>query len=174
MADRYTSHFSIENVPYGVASSPRRPTPRCATRINDDVIFLAELADHHSFKKIPVSLSSIFREGTLNAFAALAKDIQSQVRSAVQEAHRNGLHKDCSEDVKEVTMHNPVHTGDFTDYSASANHVLNAGEAVQGVRTYPPGFLKYPVGYAGRCSSITISGAPVRRLRCMDCMRNIH
>jgi fumarylacetoacetase len=170
MADSYTSHFSIENVPYGVASSSKRPTPQCATRIEDDVIFLTELVDHDPFKKIPLSLSSIFRESTLNAFAALAKDIQSQVRSAIQAAHRNGLHKDSSENVKDVKMHIPIHFGDFTDYSASANHVLNAGEAVQGVRTYPPGFLKYPVGYAGRCSSITISGAPVRKFRCRNCI----
>jgi fumarylacetoacetase len=161
MADSYTSHFSIENVPYGVVSSSKRPTPQCATRIEDDVIFLTELVDHDPFKKIPLSLSSIFRESTLNAFAALAKDIQSQVRSAIQAAHRNGLHKDSSENVKDVKMHIP---------SASANHVLNAGEAVQGVRTYPPGFLKYPVGYAGRCSSITISGAPVRKFRCRNCI----
>jgi fumarylacetoacetase len=163
MADSYTSHFGIENIPYGVASSSKRPTPQCATRIGDDVIFLAELVDHISFRMLPASLTSIFRESTLNTFAALAKDIQSQVRSAIQEARKYNLHKSCSENIKDITMHMPMHIGDFTDYSASANHVLNAGEAVQGVRAYPPGFLKYPVGYAGRCSSITISGAPVIR-----------
>ena len=163
MADEYASHFGINNIPYGIVSSSGRPTPQGATRIGDDVVFLAELFRQASFESIPAPLSSIFSESTLNTFAALAKDIQSQVRSAIQEAHKKGLHKSCSENIKDVMMHMPVDVGDFTDYSASANHVLNASEAVRGIREYPPAFFKYPVGYAGRCSSITLSGAPVTR-----------
>jgi fumarylacetoacetase len=62
-----------------------------------------------------------------------------------------------------VTLHLPVSIGDFTDYSASANHVLNAGEAIMGTRSFPPAFHKYPVGYAGRCSSLQVSGTPITR-----------
>jgi fumarylacetoacetase len=163
MADNYASHFSINNIPYGIASSSERSTPQGATRIGDEVIFLAELAEHDSFKAIPAPLSSIFREPTLNTFAALGKDIQSQVRSTIQAAYKDKAHIKCSEDISHVTLHMPVSIGDFTDYSASANHVLNAGEAVQGVRAYPPAFKKYPVGYAGRSSSITVSGSSVTR-----------
>lgn len=57
----------------------------------------------------------------------------------------------------------PVAIGDFTDYSASTNHVLNASHAVTGTRAYPPGFHKYPIGYAGRCSSIEVSPTSVVR-----------
>jgi fumarylacetoacetase len=56
-----------------------------------------------------------------------------------------------------------VAIGDFTDYSASKAHVLNAGEAVLGKREYPPAFKKYPVGYAGRCSSICVAPTRVTR-----------
>lgn len=41
--------------------------------------------------------------------------------------------------------------------------MLNAGEAIMGVRSYPPAFHAYPVGYAGRCSSIAVSPTPVQR-----------
>ncbi|KAI4692267.1 uncharacterized protein J4E84_003236 [Alternaria hordeiaustralica] len=163
MADNYASHFGVNNIPYGIASSSKRSAPQCTTRIGNEVIFLAELAKHETLKAISAPLSSIFRESTLNTFAALGKDIQSQVRSAIQEAYKNKSHANCSENISDVTLHMPVSVGDFTDYSASANHVLNAGEAVQGVRAYPPAFMKYPVGYAGRSSSITVSGAPVTR-----------
>jgi fumarylacetoacetase len=163
MADNYASHFSVNNIPYGIASSSKRHAPQCATRIGDEVIFLAELAEHDSFKAIAAPLWSIFREPTLNTFAALGKDIQSEVRSAVREAYNSKSYAKYSENISDVTLHMPVHIGDFTDYSASANHVLNAGEAVMGVRSYPPAFKKYPVGYAGRSSSITVSGAPVMR-----------
>ncbi|EUC29455.1 hypothetical protein COCCADRAFT_106526 [Bipolaris zeicola 26-R-13] len=163
MADSYASHFGINNIPYGVASSSKRTNPQCVTRIGDEVIFLAELAEHDTLKAISAPLSSILRESTLNNFAALGKDIQSKVRTKIQEAYKSNSHKEYSEHINNVTLHLPVQIGDFTDYSASASHVLNAGEAVMGVRSYPPAFKKYPVGYAGRCSSITLSGAPVTR-----------
>lgn len=163
MADSYNSHFGINNIPYGIASSSARPEPQHVTRIGGKVIFLAELADHESFRGIPATLSSIFREATLNTFAALSKDLQSQVRSAIQEIYKNEGYEQYSENIENVKLSLPVHIGDFTDYSASANHVLNAGEAILGVRSFPPAFQKYPVGYAGRCSSITVSGTSITR-----------
>ena len=60
-------------------------------------------------------------------------------------------------------MHMPVHVGDFTDFSCSEDHVVNAGEAVFGERKLPPSFLYQPLGYGGRSSSIMISGSPVQR-----------
>ncbi|CAO2657360.1 Nn.00g034860.m01.CDS01 [Neocucurbitaria sp. VM-36] len=163
MADYYTSHFGVNNIPYGIASSTIHSVPQCVTRIDDEVIFLADLVELEPFVGISAPLSSILREPTLNTFAALPKDIQSQVRSAIQKAYTGNLHKSYSENIKNVDLHLPVHIGDFTDFSASANHVLNAGEAIQGIRAFPPAFHKYPVGYAGRCSSITVSGTPVTR-----------
>ncbi|KAJ4336740.1 hypothetical protein N0V95_008528 [Ascochyta clinopodiicola] len=163
MADAYASHFGINNIPYGIASSSTRPQPQAATRIGDDVIFLAELANHDSFKAIGADLASLFSQTTLNAFASQSTDIRSAVRAAIQNIHHNSSHTSASENVKDVTLHLPIAIGDFTDYSASANHVLNAGEAIQGVRAFPPAFHKYPIGYAGRCSSIAVSGTPITR-----------
>lgn len=60
----------------------------------------------------------------------------------------------CVLNVADVRYHLPVTVGDFSDFSCSKDHVLNAGEAVQGVRQLPPGFLHFPVGYGGRSSSI--------------------
>lgn len=163
MADAYTSHFGINNIPYGIASSSKRSNPQAATRIGDDVVFLAELARHSSFNSIALDLPALFSQPTLNAFAAQSQEVQSRVRTLIQEAYNAALHAPASEPITAVTLHVPVSIGDFTDYSASANHVLNAGEAIMGVRSFPPAFHKYPVGYAGRCSSIAISGTPITR-----------
>jgi fumarylacetoacetase len=57
----------------------------------------------------------------------------------------------------------PVSVGDFTDFSCSSDHVQNASEAIFGTRSTPPAFYNFPVGYAGRCSSLDISGTPVER-----------
>jgi fumarylacetoacetase len=163
MKETYTSHFGINNIPYGIASSSKRQKPQAVTRINNTIIFLSELSSITPFRSISEELPSIFLQPTLNTFAALPKPLQSQVRSAIQSAFQSSQHTEYSEDVKDVTLHMPIAIGDFTDYSASVNHVLNAGEAVQGKREYPPAFMKYPVGYAGRCSSITIAPTNVVR-----------
>ena len=160
MADAYASHFGINNIPYGIASSAKRAQPQAATRIGDDVIFLAELAPSTTGG---ADLRSLFLQPTLNAFAAQPSEVHDEVRSKIQEAYNAGTHTPFSEPLSAVTLHLPVSIGDFTDYSASANHVLNAGEAIQGVRTFPPAFHKYPVGYAGRSSSINISGTGITR-----------
>lgn len=60
-------------------------------------------------------------------------------------------------------MHLPVDTGDFSDFSCSLDHVLNAGEAATGVRAEPPGFRYFPIGYGGRTSSIVASGQKILR-----------
>jgi fumarylacetoacetase len=163
MADAYTSHFGINNIPYGIASSTKRPNPQAVTRIDGTVIFLSELSTTPPFQSISDQLPSIFLQPTLNAFAALPKPVQSRVRSAIQTAYTSNQHTSSSEAINHVTLHMPVSIGDFTDYSASVNHVLNASEAVLGKREMPPAFLKYPVGYAGRCSSITIAPTHVTR-----------
>lgn len=103
----------------------------------------------------------------MNAFAALPKPIQRNVRSILQHAlatdERESLPEGSTADVGGVQMHLPVAIGDFTDFSASKEHVLNAGEAVLGKRYLPPGFLHYPIGYGGRASSILVSGTPIER-----------
>jgi fumarylacetoacetase len=163
MADTYSSHFGVNNIPYGIASSAKHPNPQCTTRIGDNVIFLADLANQGAFENIAASLADLFLQPTLNAFAAQSRDVHTKVRVAIQKVYEDKSFSSAYEDVATVTLHLPVHIGDFTDYSASSNHVLNAGEAVMGVRSYPPAFHKYPVGYAGRCSSIAVSPTPVTR-----------
>lgn len=42
----YADHFSIENIPFGIASSPSHPKKSVTTRLGDDVIFLDILAEN--------------------------------------------------------------------------------------------------------------------------------
>ena len=162
-ADGCASHFGINNIPYGIASSQKRPDPQVVTRFGDEVIFLAELANHESFESIRGGVQFFFSKPTLNDFAAQTQELNRDVRTAIQAALKTNNYAFASEKIGDVVLYLPVTIGDFTDYSASANHVLNAGEAIQGVRSFPPAFHKYPVGYAGRCSSIQLSNNPIQR-----------
>ncbi|KAF1962597.1 hypothetical protein CC80DRAFT_589093 [Byssothecium circinans] len=162
-AETYASHFGINNIPYGIASSSERPSPQAVTRINDEVVFLAELVKEKPFESIDSQLSIIFSEKTLNTFAALPNETHTKVRSAIQAAIKDDLHKECSKNINDVTLHLPVSIGDFTDFSVSPDHVQNAPEALFGKRMFPATFHKPPMGYAGRRSSIYTSGTPIYR-----------
>ncbi|KAF2684648.1 fumarylacetoacetate hydrolase FahA [Lentithecium fluviatile CBS 122367] len=134
MAETYASHFRIDNIPYGIASSSKQLSLQAVTRIGDSVLFLAELSEQKPFSSISQPLPSIFKEKNLN-----------------------------TENIKHVTMHLPAQIGDFADFSVSPDHVQNAPEALFGVRSFPATFHNLPIGYAGRCSSIDTSGKPVTR-----------
>ena len=104
---------------------------------------------------------------TLNDFASLGRPASRSVRAAIQRAFEPGSGyappQGAVVPISEAELHMPVHIGDFTDFSCSKDHVVNAGEAVFGKRVLPPGFPHFPLGYGGRSSSIVTSGTPVRR-----------
>jgi hypothetical protein len=58
----YAHHFSIANIPFGIASSSSHPTPAAVTRISNDVIFLDVLYEAGLFQAIPDLSSSTFSQ----------------------------------------------------------------------------------------------------------------
>ncbi|KAK2736758.1 hypothetical protein FQN55_001520 [Onygenales sp. PD_40] len=161
----YPEHFGINNIPFGVGSSPSISPPQCVSRVGNTVIFLSLLAKAGLFADSGPLLEEAFSEPTLNKFAALPKEIHRHVRSVVQNALLTGcpLPEGSTADISDVQLHLPVAVGEFTDFSASKEHVLNAGEVVTGKRALPPAFLDFPIAYAGRASSIVVSGTPIER-----------
>jgi len=164
-------HFSLSNIPFGIASLDQddlRYEAQCVTRIRGSVIFLAVLSEHKYFAEVDVDLTSVFRQKTLNTFAALPKTIHRSVRKTIQDLFHNdeagqSLPAGAVVPAQNVTLHLPLHIGDFTDFSVSVEHNYRAAEIILGKRFLPPGFLHFPLGYAGRCSSIVVSGTPVQR-----------
>ncbi|GKZ33972.1 hypothetical protein AbraIFM66950_004103 [Aspergillus brasiliensis] len=164
----YADHFSIHNLPYGIASSPSHPTPQCATRLNNTVIFLSDLQSAGLFSSIPSLPDNIFSNTTLNPFASLPRDTQTQVRHVLQSIFQtststSSLPESSTADITTVTMHLPVSIPAFTDYSASLPHNQHAGQIILNHPAPPPAFFHFPIGYAGRASTISVSGTPVTR-----------
>ncbi|PYH35594.1 Fumarylacetoacetase, partial [Aspergillus neoniger CBS 115656] len=114
----YSDHFSIHNLPYGIASSPSHPTPQCATRLHNTVIFLSDLQSAGLFSSIPSLPENIFSNTTLNPFAALPRSTQTQVRhvlqSILQTSSTSSLPESSTADITTVTMHLPVSIPSFT------------------------------------------------------------
>ncbi|KAI1849470.1 hypothetical protein JX265_012719 [Neoarthrinium moseri] len=157
----YSDHFSIANLPYGIASTTTGAHRESAvvTRLEDKVVFLADLT-----LDVSDQAAAAFSQPTLNSLAALSKSelqqIREKLRSALSDSSVVEKHGFKLED---VVLHLPIAVAGFTDFSCSKEHVLNAGEAVFGKRNLPPGFLHYPVGYAGTSSTVVVSGTPVQR-----------
>lgn len=113
----YGSHFSIANIPFGVASSKHRPSRQCVTRLGNTVIFLAELHRQGFFAGIPGLPEGVFEKPTLNEYAALAKSTQREVRRTLQETLEKLMLASVSEHISTVTLHLPVAVGGFTGTS---------------------------------------------------------
>ncbi|KAJ5688868.1 hypothetical protein N7462_003260 [Penicillium macrosclerotiorum] len=159
----YKRHFSIANIPFGIASSETHPEPQCVTRLENNVIFLADLQRAGIFAQIASLPKGIFDKSSLNEYAALPKSTQREVRTVLQAELATPLPAGFTEDVSTVTLHLPVTVGGFTDFSCSLHHVRNAGRAILNDETPPPGFFNFPTGYNGRASTIYVSGTPIVR-----------
>ena len=168
-------HFTLANMPYGIASARSHPQPGVATRLRGNVYFLEDLVKQELIGPFASdTVQALSSQQTLNAFASLPKTVHQEVRSALKsllaqekqqtlDKAKNDTLDGLKHPIDSITMHMPLSIGDFSDFSCSRDHVLNAGEAVLGVRSLPPGFLHFPVGYTGRSSSIAVSGTSIRR-----------
>jgi len=162
----YSKHFGLKNIPFGVATSHNDPSPSCVSRFGDHVIFLNRLAP--MFSDVPGLPDGVFTHATLNAFAALPQALHVAVRERLQHAIQTdetleSFPAGSVAPIEAVSMRLPIQTGDFTDMSCSLHHGQNASEAMTGKRSSPPAFFHMPIGYAGRCSSLDISGTAVER-----------
>ncbi|KAJ5211101.1 hypothetical protein N7491_010921 [Penicillium cf. griseofulvum] len=163
----YSHHFSHRNIPFGIASSQTHEKPQAVSRLGNTILFLHDLHVQGLFKDTKDLPENIFNQPTLNRFAALSKSEHQYVRKKIQEVfHHHGLDgfPSASEEVADaITMHLPMVIRDFTDFSCSLHHVINAGHIVAGNAKPPPSFFKFPVGYQGRTSSIVVSGTDIER-----------
>lgn len=114
---KYSHHFSVNNLPYGVASSPTQPR-QCATRLANTVIFLGALQQSGFFDKIDALSNDIFSSTTLNEFAALPKHTHTAVRAHLQSTLRDpgldAIPANAKADITAVQVHLPVSIPGFT------------------------------------------------------------
>lgn len=151
-AQDFSSHFGLANIPFGIASSRIHSRPQAVSRHGNIVIFLADILD--SIDQLSNLPKGVFSEPTLNAFAALGRPAHQAVRSALQTLIKDDeLPLNSIEDIKDVKMHLPISVGDFTDFSCSEYHNLNAGHAVTGRRGLSPTWGLIPPGMFGFVSN---------------------
>nr|XP_036583071.1 fumarylacetoacetate hydrolase [Colletotrichum truncatum]KAF6791967.1 fumarylacetoacetate hydrolase [Colletotrichum truncatum] len=153
-----SDHFSIANIPYGIASGNNHPKG-VVTRVGDSVIFLADVG-----LEVSSQIQSALSQPTLNDLAAVNKAELRLLRKSIQDLLSDKATL-CKHGVPidDVQLHLPLRIGGFTDFSCSKEHLLNASEAVMGQKSMPPAAPYLPIGYGGRPSTIVVSGTAITR-----------
>lgn len=164
--------FPIQNLPMGIGRVPACGV-RALSRIGDQVINLAALAEWGFLKDTGIPGPDIFRQTSLNPFIALGPPVWKALRERLSEILQedNGELRDNAKararillPLEEVEMLMPVQVGDYTDFYASIEHASNVGKMFRDPdNALLPNWRHIPVGYHGRSSSIVISGTPIHR-----------
>lgn len=174
------SHFSLQNIPFGVVSTSSNPNKRPATIIGDQVLDLKAFSELGGFKPLSGFDTSVFTQDkaatTLNAFAALGQPVHRQVREYLQQVFTSGgkfasilennqsAQNDCLIPVDKTRNHLPMAIGDYTDFYVGRNHAFNCGVLFRGPENaLNPNYYHLPVGYHGRASSVVVSGTDLHR-----------
>ncbi|XP_072237221.1 fumarylacetoacetase [Leuresthes tenuis] len=164
--------FSYQNLPYGVFSTSENPKHRICVAIGDQILDLSVMK---SFFVGPVlsKQQDVFDQPTLNAFMALGYEAWKEARRTLQmllSANESTLRDDVSLRSRAfvhqsaATMHLPADIGDYTDFYSSRDHATNVGIMFRGKENaLMPNWLRLPVGYHGRASSVVVSGTSIRR-----------
>ncbi|XP_029903451.1 fumarylacetoacetase [Myripristis murdjan] len=166
------SDFSFHNLPYGVFSTPDNPRHRIGVAIGDQILDLSVMKP--LFRgPILSKYQHVFDQPTLNAFMGLGYEAWREARRTLQvllSASEGTLRDDVSLRTRAfvhqstATMYLPAEIGDYTDFYSSRDHATNVGIMFRGKENaLMPNWLRLPVGYHGRASSVVVSGTPIRR-----------
>ena len=141
--DPATSHFPLQNIPFGTMQH-KDGSVTCCTRIGDQVVDLSKLEaaglfNGEHFSKL--TRKDIFAQRYLNDFMELGKDYWHEARVTLQSLFSSSnkalqdnadLLKSCLHAASTVTHTIPVKIGDYTDFYSSKNHAYNVGVMFRG------------------------------------------
>jgi fumarylacetoacetase len=157
------SEFSIHNLPYGIFSQ-FDSHKRVGVAIGDFVLDLDYLNKNNFLANVDLP-KDIFFKDYLNDFIVLGKKVGLALRKKLTDLIQNP-----SDDLKnhlpyfcfkqsEITLHLPIHIGDYTDFYSSEQHARNVGMMFRDPENaLLPNWKHLPVAYHGRSSSIKVSG----------------
>ena len=163
--------FPIQNLPLGVFAPPGGAA-RGGVAIGNEILDLAAALELGLFEGRAAAAAQAASGATLNPLFALGRDARVTLRRRVGEIlDAAGRDRGRFEGMRGRLLHPagncrlelPAAIGDYTDFFAGINHATNAGRLFRPDNPLLPNYKYVPIGYHGRASSITVSGAPVHR-----------
>ncbi|KAK1585904.1 fumarylacetoacetase [Colletotrichum navitas] len=143
----FSEHFSIANIPFGIASTSTRPKS-VVTRVEDSIVFLSDLGLEAS-----ENVKSALCQATLNDLAAIDKAELQQLRKKIQQLlSDNSTLSRYSVSVDDVQLHLPISVQEFSSFACFLDHIKNVKPSIL------PLAEKFPISYVGRSSSIVSGG----------------
>lgn len=168
------SHFSIQNLPYGVFRTADRNQPRVGVAIGDQILDLSVLEKAGLI--VTGASEVIFAADSLNPFLALGPKAWQSVRAQISALLRHdnpalrdntALRQTALTPMKGSQMVLPMQVGGYTDFFSSREHALNAVHILVGPDVdLAPNWRQMPVCYNSRASSVVVSDTQVRRPLC--------
>ena len=166
------SDFPIQNLPFGIFSHGDEHK-HVGVAIGDQILDITVLSRATTFLNSAGISSGLFGKGILNPVLALGRGPLRALREAISDILEEGnprlrddtgMRKRVLVPQSEVTMHLPVHIGDYTDFYSSIEHATNVGTMFRDPNNaLLPNWKHLPVGYHGRASSIIPSGTDIKR-----------
>src|SRR5438132_5336185 len=165
------SDFPIQNLPLGVFAPPGGAA-RGGSAIGDEIFDLAAALELGLFEGIAARAAEAASGTTLNPLFALGREPRVALRRRLSEIlDSDGREHGRSEALRSRLLHRaadcrlelPAAIGDYTDFFAGIHHATNAGKLFRPDNPLLPNYKYVPIGYHGRASSITVSGATLRR-----------
>ncbi|MGN6308391.1 MAG: fumarylacetoacetase [Xanthobacteraceae bacterium] len=163
------SDFPIQNLPYGVFSTPTSAQKRVGVAIGEFVLDLAALEAEGLLK----TADGVFAQGGLNAFMTLGPKAWTATRARISGLLRHdsatlrdnaALRKRALLPRNEVQLHMPFAVAGYTDFYSSKEHATNVGIMFRGKdNALQPNWLHIPIAYNGRASTVVVSGTPIIR-----------
>lgn len=168
-----TSHFPIQNLPYGVFWTEANRHPRVGVAIGEMVFDLAAAEKYQLFDGEYLKGKKVFSQPSLNVFMKLGRPAWQEARTRIQELLDENTSTIRDDEwlkdqllipMSDVQMGVPFEIGDYTDFYSSKDHAFNVGSMFRGAENaLMPNWLHLPVAYHGRASSVIISGTEIHR-----------
>src|SRR6266446_4040224 len=128
------SHFSLENLPFGVFKS-RASEARIGVALGDYVVDLSALERAGLFKDLSPETAAATTRDSLNDLLALGRPAWRKVRETLQKllsAETETLRERVFHRQSDVVMRLPAKIGNYTDFYSSYHHAYNVGTMLRG------------------------------------------
>merc|ERR1719450_1096368 len=167
------SHFSLQNLPYGVFSRTGETKTNIGVAVGELVLDLSKVS-HLFTGALMKDQQEVLRSDNLNKLMGLSHMHWAETRATITELLTSSpalkdnpeLRSSALVPQSSVKMHLPADIGDYTDFYSSLDHATNVGTMFRGKdNALMPNWKHLPVGYHGRASSVVVSGTPIRRPR---------
>jgi fumarylacetoacetase len=161
--------YGLDNLPFGIVSHTADGADarkHAAVAFEDTVVDLDCLVHDGVLDADSLlgatSLNDFLGEG-LATWRAVRARLQHLLSDAATSDERAAVAK-RTQPRDAVTMHLPIHVGDYVDFYSSIEHATNIGRILRpDAEPLTPNYRYIPIGYHGRSSTVVVSGTPVRR-----------